>query len=273
MKKKKKNLLLTLIQLILIAIILFSLYRIGTYLYQNWSNTQITNKVVDIVEQVEREDFGSTQNNESEDVAEDIDLDELSKRIIERLKTENEDIVSYIKFEEVKINNPVVYRKEDNDFYLYKDLNKNYSAPGTLFLNGWNKPDYTDMNTTIFGHNMRVWDGFMAPMFKLLLNFEDAEFVNAQDSYFVEIYTEHGYKKYEVFSAYYSNRYNDYIQANRPVEEWVDYLNSIKEESINEFDFNHEFVETDQILTLSTCDEVRGNDEGRFVVHALLVEG
>lgn len=269
MKKKKKNLLLSLIQLILIAIILFSLYRIGTYIYQNWTNTKITNKVTDIIESVEMEE---DSNSSTEEANKEIDLDELAKKVIQRLKQENEDIVAYIKFEEVKINNPVVYRKEDNDYYLYKNLEKKYSVPGTLFLNGWNKPDFTDMNSTIFGHNMRVWDGFMAPMFKLLINFEDPEFVNAQDSYYIDLYTEQGYKKYQVFSAYYSNRYNDYIEANRPVEDWIDYLYSIKDESINDFNVDYDFKETDQILTLSTCDEVRNNDEDRFVVHAVLVE-
>lgn len=269
---KVKKFVYNLIQLILIAIIIYCLYNIGTYYYQNYKNTQKISEVNNIVDEIEDETINKLNDNVKASGNETLtkeELDALSKNVIARLKKENQDVVSYIKVDEVKINNPVTFTEFDNDYYLYRDLDENTSTPGTLFMNGWNNSDFSDMNTTIFGHNLRVNDKRYAPMFKLLLNYEKEEFVNAKNEHFIEVYTEQGYKKYKIFTAYYTTSYEDYILPNRPVEEWVDYLYDLEEKSIQDFGIDHEFKETDQILTLSTCDENRNDDFGRFVVHAI----
>lgn len=268
-KKKRRNLILTIIQLILLLIILYSLYNIGIYFYQNYKNTKRLAEVSEIVSKVEKDTEKQLGLNLDNLKLNKEQLDKIAKNTIDRLKTENSDIVSFIKVDEFKLNNPVTYVKEDNDYYLYRDLQEAYSRPGTLFVNGWNNPDFSDMNTTIFGHNLRTHPHFYAPMFKLLLNLENKDFVDAKKEHIVEIYTKEGYKKYKIFSAYYSNEYDNYIKPNRDKSEWVDYLNSIMKKSINDFKTDIKFKESDKILTLSTCDNV--TDEGRFVVHAILL--
>lgn len=268
-KNKKRNILITIIQIILVVIILYSAYSIGDYYYQNYKNTKNLEKVNNLVNNIENE------VNKELDIDEKIDhskltkeqLDFIAKKTIERLKLENSDIYAFVKAPDFKINNPVTWLFEDNDYYVFRDLEGNSSRPGTIFMNGWNNPDFSDMNITFFGHNLRTHPEFYAPMFKMLLTLEDKEVVMSRDKHIVEVYTENGYKKYMMFSAYYTNIYDDYISPNRDKSEWVDYLQTLQLKSINDFGLNLQFKEDDRILTLSTCDNVL--DEGRFVVHAI----
>ena len=268
-KNKRKNFIITIIQVILLAIILYSAYKIGDYYYQNYKNTKKLEKVNEIVTDLEKEINKELKidDESNHDKLTKEQLDFIAKRTIERLKLENKDIYAFIKIPEFKINNPVTWVHEDNDYYLFRDLEGNSSRPGTIIMNGWNKPDFSDMNITFFGHNLRTHPEFYSPMFKLLLTLEDPEVVKAKKERIVEVYTEQGYKKYMIFSAYYSHEYDDYIEPNRDKSEWVEYLQGIQEKSINDFGLNLQFKEEDKIITLSTCDNV--SDEGRFVVHAI----
>lgn len=267
--KKKRNFLITIIQIILVAVIFYSAYSIGDYYYQNYKNTKNLEKVNELVDDVENDVNKELNIEDKTDHAKltKEQLDFIAKRTIERLKLENGDIYAFIKAPDFKINNPVTWVHEDNDYYLYKDLEEKYSRPGTIFMNGWNNPDFSDMNITFFGHNLRTHPEFYAPMFKMLLTLEDPEVVKSRDQHIVEVYTEQGYKKYMMFTAYYSHEYDDYILPNRDKSEWVDYLQTLQLKSINDFGLNLQFKEDDRILTLSTCDNV--SDEGRFVVHAI----
>lgn len=274
--KKTKNMILTLIQIILVSIIVYSLYNIGTYYYENYKSTkklnQISEEVLDIEKQV-LNDFDN-KNVDSESKKEiriekpktKKQLNEISKKVVTKLKENNGDIVAFIKLDGFKINYPVVYKREDNDYYLFKDLDENWSRPGTIFVNGWSEPDFSDMNTTIFGHNLRTNPEMYAPMFKLLLEFEKKEVVNSKKEHFIEIYTEQGYKKYKIFSSYFSDANNDYIESNRDRGIWVDYLNELRNKSTQDFSDSYKFNEDTKIVTLSTCDN--DTDIGRYVVHA-----
>ena len=266
---KKRNFLITIIQIILVAVILYSAYSIGDYYYQNYKNTKKLEKVNVIVDDIENninQELNIDDTLEHSELTKE-QLDFIAKRTIERLKLENKDIYAFLKAPDFKINNPVTWVYEDNDYYLYRDLEGNNSRPGTIFMNGWNNSDFSDMNITFFGHNLRTHPEFYAPMFKMLLTLEDPEVVKSKDQHIVEVYTDKGYKKYMMFTAYYSHEYDDYILANRDKSEWVDYLQTLQLKSINDFGLNLQFKEDDRILTLSTCDNV--SDEGRFVVHAI----
>lgn len=269
MKKKKKNIIYTIIQLILVAVIIYSLYNIGTYYYQNYKSTKALKNITDEVSKIEEKLLlNKKENKENKDSnnTTKIDKDQVGKEVVLELEKKNKDIIGYIKVDGLKIDYPIVYIKEDNDYYLFRDLDGNWSRPGNIFLNGWNKPDFSDMNTTIFGHNLRTDPEKYAPMFKLLLEFENKSYVDSKDQHIIEIYSEQGYKQYRIFSAYYSDISNDYIEANRDKNIWVDYLNGLRDKSTNDFFADYKFTEDTKIVTLSTCDN--DTDEGRYVVHA-----
>ncbi|MFM1538325.1 hypothetical protein [Helcococcus bovis] len=186
--KKTKKVFLTLIQIILVAIIIYSAYEIGTYYYQNYKSTKKLNEVSEEVTKIEKEiDF----DNKGKELSK-AEKDKLAKKIIADLQKRNKDIKAFIKAKDFKVNFPATYLFEDNETYLFSDLDGNWSRPGTLMVNGYNNPDFSDMNTTIFGHNLRTNPEMYAPMFKLLLTLEKKDFVNSKDDFIVEVYTEQG---------------------------------------------------------------------------------
>ena len=79
----------------------------------------------------------------------------------DELKEKNPDIVAWIRSDDPEstgIDYPVLY-SGDNEKYLRRDLYGEEHIAGSIFLEGLNRPDFTDYYTIIYGHNMN--DGSM----------------------------------------------------------------------------------------------------------------
>ena len=79
----------------------------------------------------------------------------------DELREENPDIVAWIRSDDPEntgIDYPVFY-SGDNEKYLRRDLYGKSHIAGSIFLEGLNRPDFTDYYTVIYGHNMN--DGSM----------------------------------------------------------------------------------------------------------------
>lgn len=269
MKKK----LLSVIQIILILIIAYSLYNIGSYYYSRYNSGKEFDQVRDIVKETinYEENFIETPSGSGTVTAAGPSENEaeLARKSLEELRKINEDIVAYIVVEGLGIEYPVVYK--DNEYYLRRNLQKKYSVAGTLFVEELNKTDFTDMNTIIYGHNMSNALVKSSAMFEPLIEFVDRDYVNSKDSHIIQIFTEEGIKRYEVFSAYFTDAYYDYRTINMPGDDWVAYANKIKSNSKYDFKLGREINENDKIITLSTCDNV--THDGRMAVHAVLIDG
>ncbi len=170
--------------------------------------------------------------------------------------------------EDTTIDYPVVYK--DNDYYLRRGLDEEYSLAGTIFVEEQNNPNFTDMNTVLYGHNMSNAIGDYAQMFAPLIKLSDQDYVDSKDNHFIEIITENGFYKYKVFSAFFTHANYEYRNLNMDEKTWLSYLESMREESDVNFNFDRDFEVTDRMITLSTCDNV--TDMGRFAVMAILVE-
>lgn len=91
-----------------------------------------------------------------------------------------------------RINYPIVQKIDDNQFFLTHDWKGDYQRAGAIFMNRYNTPDFTDMNTVIYGHRMNA-----GSMFGLLKYYEDQKFMD-ENPYF-HIYTPDGQKlTYEI---------------------------------------------------------------------------
>lgn len=66
----------------------------------------------------------------------------------------NKDVVAWIRFKHPKIISYPVMQKNDNDFYLHRNIKKEYSFAGSIFMDYHNNKDFSDSNTLIYGHNM-----------------------------------------------------------------------------------------------------------------------
>ena len=282
MKKK----IIKIIQIILIAVIIYSLYYIGTYYYAKYKAGKEFDEYKNIVsttkaygdedeapldkdkKEVEKEDVDYLKLEEEDSFKKhQNDYNKIAIESLQKFKQMNQDIVSYINIPELDISYPVVHR--DNDYYLLRNLQGEHSIAGTVFIEELNKPDLSDMNTVIYGHNMSWTAIKTAKMFQPILKYGEQDFVDSSDAHYIEMYTEKGVNRYRVFSAYYTNAYYDYRTLNKPKEEWTAYLDSMVEDSITDFGYTN-YDENSKMITLSTCDNV--NVDGRFTVHAILVE-
>lgn len=106
-------------------------------------------------------------------------------------------------------------------------------------------------------------------MFYTLTRFMDETFFNENR----QIQWDTAYDTFdaEIFAVYQTTTDVDYIATDFETEaDYATLLETIKEQSI--FDSPIDVTTDDRILTLSTCDYTLDPTEGRFVVHAKLIE-
>lgn len=178
------------------------------------------------------------------------------------LQAQNGDSCAWIQFETLQeeINYPIVHGT-DNLYYLSHTISHAENSAGTLFVDAQNRSDFTDMNTFVYGHNMKN-----GSMFGLLRYYKDASYY-AGNEYFW-IYTPQANYRYKIFSCYEPKAVSEtYTWWSDPCDEYTDYLNKVI--SYSKYDTGVKVNPTDHIVTLSTCTS-RGSDY-RFVVHAKLV--
>ena len=175
-----------------------------------------------------------------------------------KLKSENSDVVAYIKVNNTNIEYPIV-KTSNNNFYLNHSFDKSKNSRGWIFADYKNKFDNTDKNIVIYGHNMRD-----ESMFGSLKNILNEEWYNNAENKNITFLTEKENYIYKVFSIYKIESEDYYIKTNfKNDEDYEKFLNTIKNRSIKNFDINLNI--NDKIITLSTC---ANNNKYRIVLHA-----
>lgn len=187
----------------------------------------------------------------------DVQKEKIKFNGFAEIKKINPDVVAWINIKDTNIDYPILQGK-DNDFYLKHNIYKEKSRAASIFMDYRNNPAFEDKNTILYGHNMK--DG---SMFRDLLYYEQPWFFKKHK--IINIETEKGTLKYEVFSIYVTDVNFNYLITNFNNEkEYEDYLNIIKEKSKVKSDTT--VTAKDKILTLSTCSYQFKN--ARTVVHA-----
>ena len=160
------------------------------------------------------------------------------------------------------INGNYSFGGKDNLYYLDKDINNEYLASGSIFMNYLNN-GFNDMNTVLFGHNMRN-----ETMFAQLNRYKEKEFFYGNDDIYIEL-NNSNYLKYKVFSVYITDAKDNYIKNQFDNKnQYKEFLENIKSKSM--YESNIELDEDDKIITLSTCS-YEFND-ARMVVHGKLLK-
>ncbi len=184
------------------------------------------------------------------------------------LEDRNKDIYAWLDIPGTSISYAVVQSNIEDEYYLRRDLDKNYAVAGSIFSQaGYNSKDMTDHVTIFYGHHMT--NGTM--------------FGNLQQIYSnAESFAEHN-----KIIVYLPDRELDYTVCaavpfdNRHIMASFDFNN---EDSFNEFwdmvtsnteltaqfDPNIDVEYGDHLLVLSTC--LDGNNTRRYLVIAKLDE-
>ena len=129
---------------VLVAVFLFSAYKIGDYLLEKHRSDQILDHTSKFVT-VEKD---TDQKKDSDEAPEMVVVD------FQELHKMNSDIVGWLYCANTKINYPVV-QASDNEYYLHRLLDGSWNANGTIFMDYRNSTDLSDRNTIIYGHNMK----------------------------------------------------------------------------------------------------------------------
>lgn len=184
---------------------------------------------------------------------------------MEKLYKKNQDVAAYVKIDGTMIDNPVVYTPDNQNKYLYTNLDGAYSYAGEVIMDKRCTIDPESTNIILHGHNMK--DG---SMFNNLLNYEKQEYW--EEHPIITYSTLYEEREYMVIAAF-----RDQIYA--PKEEvfrYYEFTNPQTEEEFNEgmayimeraaYDTGLTAEFGDRLLFLSTC-AYHVND-GRFVLLA-----
>ena len=145
MPTRKSKVLWFVLILLVVAIFVFSLYKIISSLYDySESSKTYDNLTADII----------TPNIPG--LPEDIVTTESAPITVDfdSLIEQNGDVVGWLFCENTPINYPVL-QSSDNNYYLRKMINKKYNIAGSIFMDYRSQSDMSSLNTIVYGHNMK----------------------------------------------------------------------------------------------------------------------
>ncbi len=177
----------------------------------------------------------------------------------DELKTSYDDVIGWIYSENTPINYPIVQGK-DNDYYLRRLPNGKWDIAGSIFADFRNSPDFSDLNTIIYGHNMKN-----DSMFGELEKYKTQEYYDAHPVMY--LFTPDKSYKILLISGYTTSAdsKDTYRIPNDKNEQ-----NAIIEKALakSTFTTDVEINENDRLITLSTC--AYDYEDARYVVVGVL---
>ena len=247
------------ILLLLIVILAISSFFIIKEFVENKKETEIYEDLQEIV--IEENTDIDTTNVDTE--IEKSEGESSNKYNLENIAKINSDVVGWIKIENTNIDYPVM---QNGDYYLHRNIYKNYSSHGTPYLAEYCNIQYSD-NLIIYGHHMND-----NSMFAQLDDYKKHSFY--ENHKYIKFYSYYNgktiEKTYEVAIAFKTVVYSD------KGFKYYNYTNFSDVQELNDFIENCrklEFYNTgidinygDKLITLSTCEYSQKN--GRIVVVA-----
>lgn len=256
------NLKTCLLIIVLLEVVVFASIKI---------NNLKTKKNIDEITEIQ-DDLSylfESEPEESEDNPEVIESNEepvitpyntLYEQAFDKLLEINNDTKAWLSLNNTSVNFPVV-QSSDNSFYLNHDFNKDVNSNGWIFVDYRNNMNELDQNTIIYGHNIK---GDL--MFSSLRNtIKESWYTNPENTTFTFNTINNAYKA-KIFSIYIVDNTNDYLYINFSDEDFVSFINMIKDRSI--YNFNEDITLDDKIVTLSTCSNI---GDKRLVIHAKIL--
>ena len=175
---------------------------------------------------------------------------------------QNEDMAGWLVIPDTVVDYPVMWTPENEEFYLFKDFNKNYSESGCLILDTDSNVNPLTTNLIIHGHHMK--NG----MFGKLEDYESKEYRDEHP--YIYFHTRECERVYEIMAVFRSKvyyqkddvfKYYKFFQANTKAQ-FDDFYDNVKK--LSEYDTGVTASYGDRFITLSTC--AYHTDNGRFVV-------
>lgn len=185
------------------------------------------------------------------------------------LQTKNDEIYAWIKVPNTKVDHPILQSKVADDFYLrHKAEDKAYSSSGAIYTQSLNTRYFDDRVTVIYGHN-----GYGDTMFTTLHRFEDPEFFNKNEFFY--IYTPEAKLTYQIISTFkYDDRHilNSFdFQDDGIFSQFLDMIQNPSSVNKNVREtLDKELTIDDNIVVLSTC--ITNQKSNRYLVCGVLIK-
>lgn len=210
----------------------------------------VDNKTSQVQQIYHAADTTSSSNNQDSEYDENGNL----KKFVELQKI-NPDIKGWIRIQDTVIDYPILQSGKDNpEYYLYLDYNKNHSKYGSLFFDARNSVNLSDPNSKsliIYGHSMN--DG---RMFGSLLKYGSLDYYKQHPTF--ELDTEKNNGDWKIFSIFKTNTLSsqgepfNYLRSSFANQsDFMNFVYQIKIRSL--FNTGVDISPDDQIVLLSTC--------------------
>lgn len=205
------------------------------------------------------------QLDEFESIAQAVDdSEQCSDNKYADLYAQNNDFIGWIRIDDTVIDYPVMQTKDNPDFYLTHNFNKEYSRFGVPYIQ--ENCSLSSDNIIVYGHNMKN-----KSMFNELTKYSNKDFYKSHR--FIQLDTLSEQRTYEVIYAFKTVanangfQYFNFVKANTE-EDFSAYIK--KCQALSFYDTGADAEYGDKLMTLSTCEY--SQDNGRFVVVAKLIE-
>lgn len=170
------------------------------------------------------------------------------------LLEQNDDIVGYIYSPDTPIDMPIV-RSADNDYYLHRLLNGETNRAGSIFMDYRNAPDFSDVNTIIYGHNMKS-----GAMFGTIDKYNSQQYYEAHPVIYI-LTPSANYKAEAVAGTVVQS---DCALYDLSLSEEEMYAEIVKAVADSTFTASERMQSGDRFVTLSTCSYEF--DDARYVL-------
>ena len=249
-----------------IGLLLFSIYKLGSIFvgyksgekeYEELKEEYVLEEPADPQEILAA--MSSGDGSEEDEADAKAALVPMTRIDLSSLQSMNSDAVGWIEIPGTVLSYPMVHTT-DNSFYLTHTFKKETNKSGSIFIETMNNPDFGDLHTIIYGHNMK--DG---SMFAQLKNYTTESYLKAHPYVYIDLAD--GSHCYQIFSCHETDPTDPnnvtYTIGYAADDVYESFLAGIKAASA--FDTGVDVSVTDSVITLSTCTN---NGSSRFVIHA-----
>lgn len=194
--------------------------------------------------------------------------------LLKQYKDYNEDVVGYIRIRDTVLDHPLMQTPNDEEFYLYRDLDKKYNSHGVPFLSARSKIESYGDNMVIYGHNIHK---NTSDVFCVLAEYESVEFYKNHP--IVETISDSGTRRWLIFAYYIVDNsdtnpfmYSETTTFNS-MEGFKDYMTNVSIRNWLKTDIPCTI--DDSYITLSSCSRElsgTGTHSNRMVVMGKLLE-
>lgn len=179
----------------------------------------------------------------------------------------NPEIYAWIRIPDTNIDYPVLQHEgDDQSYYLTRDIYGANQQAGSIYTEYYNRKDFTDPNTILYGHNMKN-----GSMFHNVRYFAEKEYFDEHRELY--IYLPEKILKYEIIACYeYDDRHLLASFDFSDEEVYAEYLEEIMNPR-SMYAMIRESVELtteDRLVTLSTC--VANKPNNRRLLQAVLAD-